>query len=125
MKNKRTILFPKDNVLQQLAEETSQITLQDLLPGKNYKIGPPSALNYQFINATIFPDEQNTGELENLLIIQGMTITVISIIRMVSGDRIAVLRHNEDQLFLQRFEKIFAQINMAVSSGEIIALDTE
>jgi hypothetical protein len=123
MKNKRTVLFPGDEILQHVASETSDNILYDLLPGHKYRIGSPANLNYQFINPVIFPDKQHTGELEDFILIQGTIVIVTSIIQMSNGDRIAVLRHYKDELFLSKFDKIFALIDLAISNHEIISLN--
>ena len=97
----------------------------DLLPGNIYRIGQPSANYYQHIASFIVLEELYARESDDFNTIEGSIIKVTSIISMVNGKRVAVLRHFQDQLFLCKFEKIFVHVDMGISSREIISLDLE
>ncbi len=122
MKKKRTALHPGDEMLKQITNENSDLPLKKLLPGNQYRIGPPSGLYYNFIH-TIIPQQISMEESENLTKIQGLSVTVRSIIKMINGQRIAVLVLNDDKLFLKKYDKLFAQVEKAIGHGEIITFE--
>ena len=125
MKKERIILFPEN---ESGKEEGSAIyinSIRNFRTGKSYRIGQPSSKNYQYIHPVIETRGMSVNDFEDFRIIEGMIITVTSILRMVNGSRIAVLRNFHDKPFLKNYEKVFAHIDMSISTHEIIPLDIE
>lgn len=125
MKRERIELFPEIESFKVTPNEKYQLQLNEFLPGNMYRIGQPSKDNYQYIMPFIVPDILTAKELDAFKAIHGLIIRVTSILRMVNGKRVAVLRHYQDQLFLGEFEKIFAHVDMSIASREITHLDLE
>jgi len=125
MKKERTLLFPEIESFTVASKDEYQIQLTDFLPGKIYRIGRPSTKYYQHIRPFIVPEEFSERESDDFKKILGLIVKVTSIISLVNGKRIAVLRHYEDKLLLDKFEKIFAHVQMSTISLEIIHLDLE
>lgn len=125
MKKEWPTLFPEIENFNLTFNEKYQPQLNDFAPGSIYRIGQPSKDNYQYIKPLIVPSKLTAKESDDFKAIHGLIIRVTSILRMVNGKRVAVLRHYQDQLFLGEFEKIFAQVDMSIASREIIALDLE
>ena len=99
--------------------------LNDLTLGHVYSIGSPSTLHYQYIYPIINFEKMNIVDFEEFTAIKGLLVKFTSILNMVNGKRIAVLRHYKDELILNRFDKIFADISNSVNSKEIISVDCE
>jgi len=126
MKKERTLLFPEIESFTVVAsKEKRQIQLTDFLPGRIYRIGQPSTKYYQHLRPFIVPQELSEREQDDFKKIRSLIVRVASIISLENGERIAVLRHYEDKLFLDKFEKIFAHVEMSTTSLEIIPLDLE
>lgn len=123
MKKERLILFPGNEGINASFGKEHEIHLKDLLPGNSYRIGKPSNMYYQYIYPAIVPDELNGEEFDDFKSIQGFIVKITSIIQMANGKRIVAMRESRDKLFLNRFEKIFAQVDMAIASREIISLN--
>jgi len=123
MKKERFALFPEIESFNLTSNEKYQPQLNDFSPGSIYRIGQPSKDNYQHIKPCILPNTLTAKESDDFKAIHGLIIRVTSILRMVNGKRVAVLRHYQDQLFLGKFEKIFAYVDMSIASREIIPLD--
>lgn len=123
MKKERVILFPgNENVI---GEQSSnyEILVKDFWPGKTYRIGKPSNKYYQYVHPVIEPGSMSVNDFENFKIIEGMVITVTSILRMSGGNSIAVLRSYDHRPIIGKFEKIFTHFDMGITSREIIPLD--
>jgi len=125
MEKERIVYFSEHENSTKGFGKVDKIELSLFSPGKIYRMGIPSDVHYRHIYPNIDCNILDTTEMEHLNLIQGSIITVTSIIRMVNGKRIAVLRHFEERPFLDRFDKIFADVDMAVASREIIPVDLE
>ena len=125
MKKKRPVLFPENETINVLPNKRVENLLKELCLGHLYRIALPSTLHYQYISPMVNPKEMTIGELENFNAIKGMLVKVSSIIQMVNGSKIAVLRQYQDKLILNRYDKVFALFDMSAISGEIIQLDLE
>ena len=125
MKKERPILFPVKQSINVVSIGKDQISLNDLSLGEIYRIGKPSDRYYESIYPVIDPDSLNAQEFEEFSAIQGFLIKVTSILRMLNGKRIAVLRHHQDEPFLNKFGKIYAHVDLGITTREIIPLDLE
>ena len=97
--------------------------LTDLLPGNKYKIGKPSKDHYQYIHSHIVTCNQNDRPSNDLEKVKGAPVKVSSIITMKDGCRIAVLRPLDTEFFMESLPKLYARIDKATASSEIITLD--
>lgn len=125
MKKERIILFlGYENVIGEQSGKY-EILVKDFWPGKTYRIGKPSNGYYQYIHPVIEPSSMSVNDFEDFRIIEGMVITVTSILRMSGGNSIAVLRRYDDIPFIGKVENIFAHVDMGIISREIIPLNLE
>lgn len=67
----------------------------------------------------------SVNNFEDFKIIEGMVITVTSILRISGGNRILLLRSYDHRLIFGKVEKIFAHVDMGITSWEIIPLNLE
>jgi hypothetical protein len=121
MKNRSPKLFSDNDRGDYLKDEKYQIRIDKLLPGHVYKIGKPSGLYYQYI----YPDSSTQKQSFEFEELNGMLVKVLSIINLSGGKVIAALVEHKDVFILNKFEKIFARVDMAISNLEILPLDLE
>ena len=125
MKKERFTLFPEIESFRMASNAKYQLQLNDFSPASIYRIGQPSKDNYQYIKPFIDEGKLTAKESDDFKSIHAVIFKVTSILQMVNGKGVAVLRHYQDQLFLGKFEKIFAHVDMSIASREIIPLDLE
>ena len=123
MKKKRSTLYPGDELLMKLIEKGPETTLVEIIPGKTYRIGPPSTIYYTSINTVPVFDNGIPLKRESFSALQGVKVSVNSVLKMKNGNSIAVLRHHNDSLFLGLYEKIYVFVKNALNSNEILALE--
>ncbi|MET6989741.1 hypothetical protein [Sediminicola arcticus] len=124
MKKKRVILFPENETISLEKEHKCQNELLEIQPGKIYRIGQPSNRYFEYIHPVIEPRQMSVKEFDDFKQIEGMVITVISILSMADGNRIAILRNYDNTPFIGAIEQIFANVDMSITSGEIMATKT-
>ncbi len=125
MKRQRVVLFQGEERKDEKIDDSVNINLKDIIPGKVYRIGKPSNRYYEYIHPVLEPGNLMVDDFEEFRIIEGALIVVTSILHMNKGNRIAVLRGYHELPFLGRGERIFAHIDKSVEKLELIALDIE
>ena len=123
MKKKRSTLYPADEFLMKLIEKGPQTTPMEIIPGKTYRIGPPSAIYYISINTVPVFDNGILLKRESFSALQGVKVRVNSVLKMKNGNNIAVLRHHNGSLFLGLYEKFYVFVKNALNSNEILPLE--
>jgi len=125
MKKKRVVLFPGSEGTSVPTDNNIPKPLQEIQVGKVYKIGQPSNRYYQYIHPVLEPSTLSLKDLEDFKKIEDLIVLVISILRMSSGNRIAVLRNYKGEIFPGNIQKIFAHVDMSIKNKEIVKLDLD
>lgn len=125
MKREQTLLFPENVHHTEGPIDQQIIAPNDFVLGAIYKIGRPSSIHFQYLNPTLDANTYTVASLSDFTAVQFVLIKATSVLRMKNGKKIAVFRHFQDEPFLGKFEKIYEQLNLSLSSKEIINLDSE
>lgn len=108
-----------------LDTQMEETVLTNVVVGKMYRIGRPSNRYYEHIHPFLDPGKMTIEHLENFKVIHGFVVRVVSILSMVGGNRIAVLRKHDGTTFTGTVNKIFADIDKSVHNKELMSLDLE
>lgn len=110
MKKRPIIYFPEDPEIE--AKEVARV-------GRVLRIGKPSRRYYEHIYHSLNHGTHRLKDLQQLLKIEGLTVKIISILRMKTGDRIAVLHRRDGKDFVSDIKKLFTNIDKALDSKEL------
>ena len=110
MKKEPIIYFPQD-------VKPSEKRL--LAVGSFAQIGKPSSRYYEHIYHSLNHNAHQLSDLQALLKLEGITVKVTSILKMKTGDKIAVLHKKEGGNFLANIEKLFANLDKALETKEL------
>lgn len=110
MKKEPIIYFPQDPEIPMKRE--AQV-------GRLLRIGKPSKRYYEHIYHSMNHNAHRLEDLQRLLKVEGFTVRIISILRMRTGDKIAVLHRKDGKDFLTDIKKLFANIDKALDTNEL------
>ncbi len=107
MKKEAIIYFPQD------AEAPVKV---EAFVGELLRIGKPSMQCYKHLYHSL---NQSSQDLKALIKLEGLTVKVISILKMQNGAKIAVLHRKDEKNFFVNTKKIFANTPKALDSKEL------
>lgn len=110
MKKEPIIYFPQDS-------ESPEQRVPAV--GSFVRIGKPSSRYYEHIYHSLNYNAHRLSDLQSLLKLEGITVKVISILKMKTGAKIAVLHKKEGGNFLTNIEKLFANLDKALDTKEL------
>lgn len=110
MKKEPIIYFPQ-------ASETP--IKKEVNVGRLLRIGKPSKRYYEHIYHSLNHNAHRLQDLQRLVKVEGLTVRVISILKMRTGDTIAVLHRKDGKDFLTDIKKLFANIDKALATKEL------
>ena len=110
MKKEPIIYFP------QITETPQE---KEVLVGEVLRLGKPSKRYYEHVYHALNNNSLRVKELQELLKLEGLSVKIISILRMRSGDSIAVLHRKDGKEFSANIEKLFASVDKALDTKEL------
>lgn len=110
MKKEPIIYFP------QITETPQE---KEVLVGEVLRLGKPSKRYYEHVYHALNNNSLRLKELQELLKLEGLSVKIISILRMRSGDSIAVLHRKDGKEFSANIEKLFASVDKALDTKEL------
>lgn len=110
MKKEPIIYFPQD-------PET--VVTDTVAVGRLLRIGKPSKRYYEHIYHSLNYNTHRLQDLQHLLKVEGLTVRIVSILSMRSGDSIAVLHRKDGKDFLTDIKKLFTHIDKALAAKEL------
>lgn len=110
MKKEPIIYFPNSDE----APERKQVSV-----GKVLRIGKPSRRYYEYVHHSLNYNSHRLKDLEALLELEGTAVKVISILKMKTGSKIAVLHKNSGENFSENVDKLFASLDQALDANEL------
>ncbi|MFD0798964.1 hypothetical protein ACFQZJ_15940 [Maribacter chungangensis] len=119
MKKSRPVLFPEFIGNENMSSKVD-VRWQDIRPEHKLKIGKPSNRYYQYIYPSLNFEDHSLDNLNGLLDYEGFEVYVRSILKMKNGESYAVLARQGDVLFSQDMVHIYAEIQKAHESFELL-----
>lgn len=121
MKNSNPIFYPEFDSDVTLSE-TATKAWESIRPNSKLRIGKPSNRYYQYIHTSLNFNNHRLHNFKDLLVVEGMEVTVRSILKMRSGEHYAVLVGQEKNSFGGDVQHLYAEIKKAFTAKEIIEL---
>jgi hypothetical protein len=110
MKKEPIIYFPKSDEVPDKKEARV---------GEIVRIGKPSSRYYQYIYHSLNYNSHRLNDLQALLKLEGVNVKIISILKMRTGGKIAVLHRKDGKGFSANIEKLFASLEKAIDTEEL------
>ncbi len=119
MKKSRPVLFPEFIGNENMSSKID-IGWQDIRPGHKLKIGKPSNRYYQYISPSLNFKEHSLENLKALLDLEGIMVSVRSILKMNNGESYAVLAREGEVPFSNNNIHVYAELKKSLDSFELL-----
>lgn len=121
MKKSRPVFYPEfESDVVMVASEAK--TWEAIRPNSKLRIGRPSNRYYQYIHTSLNFKNHSLHNFRDLLAVEGMEVTVRSILKMRNGEHYAVLISPQKNSFGGEIQHLYAEIKKAFTAKEIIEL---
>jgi hypothetical protein len=119
MKKSRPVLFPEFIGNENMSAKVD-IRWQDIRPGQKLKIGKPSNRYYQYISPSLNFKEHSLDNLRALLDLEGIIVSVRSVLKMKNGESYAVLGREGEVPFCNNSIHVYAELRKSLDSLELL-----
>jgi hypothetical protein len=87
--------------------------------GQILRLGKPSMRYYEHVYHSLNHSDHSLRNLQELVNLEGLTVKIISILKMRSGDSVAVIHRKDGKKFSTNIEKLFTHIDKALETKEL------
>lgn len=119
MKKTRPVLFPEFIGDENMSNKVD-VSWKDIRPGHKLKIGKPSNRYYQYICPSLNFKEHSLDHLKELLDLEGIDVSVRSVLKMKNGESYAVLSRAGEVPFSNNNMLIYAELKKSFESFELL-----
>lgn len=119
MKKSRPVLFPEFIGNENMSTKTDT-GWQDIRPGHKLKIGKPSNRYYQYLSPSLNFSEHSLENLKDLLDLEGILVSVRSVLKMKNGESYAVLAREGEVPFSNNGLHVYAELKKSLDSFELL-----